>query len=191
MLGSRAMDGYGITVRDYPPPCRHTKASTEKDLKIKALEAKIRWYEEQTRRAQEIAEQHREELELEKLKTEHQQSVIDFQYSTIKELEEVLVEQSSLVDSLFADPKAASTPALQLRAGQQIESTTDRMKQALMRRAQMAVTGRPVAAKVNYAPQDEQSGDEMSEDSFAASRNKLEAPTKKSGAAGASGAGFM
>lgn len=122
-----------LQVRDYPPPCRHTKASTEKDLIIKSLEAQIREYEKQVRLAEEEAEEYREEIELEKLKSEHQEAVIKFQEGTIKELEDVLAQQQALVDAIFADPKSGGTAAMQAGVAQQMDSTTNRIRQALNR----------------------------------------------------------
>mmetsp|Transcript_10403 Transcript_10403/g.19082 ORF Transcript_10403/g.19082 Transcript_10403/m.19082 type:complete len:175 (-) Transcript_10403:283-807(-) len=124
----------GLQVRDYPPPCRHTKASAEKDVKIKALEAQMRKYEEQIRLAEEIADEYREEVELEKLKSEHQQAVIEFQQETIRELEDVLAQQQALVDAIFADPKATDTAARQERAGEKMEGISNRVRLALNRR---------------------------------------------------------
>merc|ERR1719482_142409 len=94
-------DSHGV--REYPPPCRHTKALTERDLKIKTLEGEIKWLQEHKKQAEAEARQLQFDKEEEVIRREHCEAVIASQRQTIHELEEILKAQQGVMDSIFGE----------------------------------------------------------------------------------------
>lgn len=117
------LDSYGA--RDYPPPCRHTKALTDKDLKIKSLETEVRRLMEHKKQADAEAKHLQFLREEEAIKREHCEVVIASQRQAINELEELLRTQQTVVDSIFGDGDDTDGAATRLGA------MADRMQGAL------------------------------------------------------------
>jgi len=117
-------DSYGV--REYPPPCRHTKSLTEKDLKIKNLETEVKKLQEHKKQAEAEAEKLGDDKEEQSIHLEHCRRIIDAQRLTIYELEQVLKTQQAMVDNIFSgDPAGADFHASHLGA------TAKRMQEAL------------------------------------------------------------
>lgn len=117
-------DSYGV--RDYPPPCRHTKSLTEKDLKIKNLETEVKKLQEHKKHAEAEADALGFDKEEQSIELERCRRIIDAQRLTIYELEQVLKTQQAMVDNIFgSDPAGAESHASQLGA------TAKRMQEAL------------------------------------------------------------
>merc|ERR1719389_1537348 len=85
--------------RDAAPPCRHTKALIEKELKIKNLKEHKLQAEAENKQLQFDRQQ-------EQIRNEHYKAVIDSQSFAIHELEEILKKQQTVIDSIFGETGA-------------------------------------------------------------------------------------